>query len=130
MNVVRKIIGPSSKYDDSIPYAYIAKVKAINRDDNIINNYFSDTICGLITYLNKNRILPEETELFACYRKKEIPIDKKYCVSEDSKWLERPEICHSLEQHFKHFAEEQYKGHIEHGECSFDDRDREGSGPF
>lgn len=130
MNVVKKFIGPSSKYDDSIPFTYIAKVRILNNDTNLVNNYFSDTICGLIDYLNKNKIFPEDTELFACYRKKEIAIDKKYCVSEDGKWLERPEICHSLEQHFKQTIEEQYKGHFEHGECSFDDRDREGSGPY
>ena len=130
MNVIKKFIGPSSKYDKSIPFTYIAKVRILDNDQKLVNDYFSDTICSLISYLSKNKIIPEETELFACYRKKEILINKKYCISEDGKWLERPEICHSLEHHFKQFAEEQYKGHIEQGNCLFDDRDRGGSGPY
>ena len=119
-----------SKYDSSIPYTYIAKVKIFDRDDDLVNHYFADTICGVIEYLAANNILPEDVELFACYQKKEIPIDKKYCLSEEGKWLERPEICHSLEEHYKQTMEEQYKGHVELGDCSFDDRDREGSGPY
>jgi hypothetical protein len=130
MGIIRKFIGPNSKYDESIPYTYIAKVKILDREDNMINTYFSDTICGLIEYLASQNILPEEAKLFGCYKNREISIDKKYCISEDGKWLKRPEICHSLEQHYKQTMEEQYKGHIELGECSFDDRDREGSGPY
>jgi len=130
MGIIKKFVGPASKYDDSIPYTYIAKVKVMDRIDDLVNHYFADTICGLVEYLSQNNILPEDAELFACYQKKEIPIDKKYCISEDGKWLERPEICHSLEEHYKQSMEEQYKGHIEFGDCSFDDRDREGSGPY
>lgn len=130
MGIIKKFIGPSSKYDGSIPYTYIAKVRILDREDNIVNHYFSDTICGLIEYLDKNNILPEDVELFGCYLKKEIRIDKTYCISGEGKWLKRPEICHSLEEHYKQTMEEQYKGHIELGECSFEDRDREGSGPF
>jgi len=70
MGIIKKFIGPSSKYDDSIPYTYIAKVRIIERDDNLVNHYFSDTICGLIECLSSNNILPEDAELFACYQKK------------------------------------------------------------
>jgi len=130
MEIIKKFIGPSSKYDDSIPYTYIAKVKILDRYDNLVKHYFADAICGLIEYLSNNNILPEDAELFACYKKKEIPIDKKYCLSETGKWLERPEICQSLEEHYRQTVEEQYKGHVELGECSFEDRDCEGSGPY
>ena len=101
MGIIKKFVGPVSKYNDTIPYTYIAKVKMFDRDDDLVNHYFSDTICGLIECLTAKNILPEDAELFACYQKKEIPIDKKYCLSEAGKWLERPEICHSLEQHYK-----------------------------
>jgi hypothetical protein len=130
MGILKKFIGPSSKYDKKIPYTYIAKVKILEREDDLVNHYFSDTICGLIEYLSENNILPEDVELVGCYRNKEIPIDKKYCVSDEGKWLARPEICHSLEEHYKETMEEQYKGHVESGECSFEDRNREGSGPY
>ncbi len=85
MGILKKFVGPISKYDDSIPYTYIAKVRIIERDDSLVNHYFSDTICGLIEYLNSHNILPEDSELFACYQKKEIPIDKKYCLSDFQK---------------------------------------------
>ncbi len=132
MGIIRKFIGPKSKYDQSLPYTYIAKVPIIKGDDDesMMHYYFADTICGLVEYLDKNNIEPEEAELFGCYHKKEIPIDKKYCLSGNGKWLKRPDICHSLETHYQSTMEEQFKGHVELGECSFDDRDTRGSGPY
>ena len=130
MGIIRKVLGPKSKYNSTLPYTYIAKVAVIEGDDNLFNHYFADTICGLIEYLQERGIKPEEVELSGCYRDKEIPIDKKYCLSETGDWLKRPDICHSLETHYKESMEEQYKGHVELGECSFEDRDREGSGPY
>jgi hypothetical protein len=124
MGIVRKFLGPKSKYDPSIPYTYFAKVPIVEGNEDLVHYYFSDTICGLIEYLDKNNISPEEVELFGCYLKKEIPIDKKYCLSEDGSWLKRPDICNSLETHYKQTMEEQYKGHIPLGDCSFDDRER------
>lgn len=124
MGIVRKILGPKSKYDESIPYTYFAKVPIIEGNDELVHHYFSDTICSLIEYLDEHNIRPEEAELFGCYLKKEIPIDKKYCISENGKWLARPEICASLEEHYLKTMEEQFKGHTPLGNCSFDDRDR------
>jgi len=124
MGIVRKILGPKSKYDESIPYTYFAKIPIVAGDEDLVNYYFSDTICGLIEYLDENNISPEEVQLFGCYLKKEILIDKKYCLSEDGKWLKRPNICNSLETHFKQTMETQYKGHVALGDCSFDDRER------
>lgn len=132
MGIIKKIIGPKSKYDKSLPFTYIAKVPVIvgDKDESMMHYYFADTICGLIEYLDENNISPEEADLFGCYHQKEIAIDKKYCISPEGKWLKRPEICHSLEAHYQATMEEQYKGHIELGECSFDDRQRQGSGPY
>ena len=128
MGVVRKILGPKSKYNKSIPYTYFAKVPIVESDNDHVHCYFSDTICGLIEYLEENNIRPEEVELFGCYLKKEIPIDKKYCLTEDGKWLKRPDLCNSLETHYKQTMEEQYKGHIALGDCSFDDREHKVAG--
>ena len=124
MGIVRRFLGPKSKYDESIPYTYFAKVQIIEGNEDLIHHYFSDTICGLIEYLDENNIDPEEVELFGCYLKKEIQIDKKYCLSKDGKWLKRPGICNSLETHYLQTMEEQYKGHFALGDCSFDDRER------
>ncbi|GAB4286584.1 MAG: hypothetical protein Kow0098_01960 [Ignavibacteriaceae bacterium] len=130
MGIIRKFLGPSSKYDGNLPYTYIAKIPAVKGDKDIINYYFADTVCGLIEYLDEKNISPEDVSLFGCYKKREIPIDIKYCLSKDGEWLKRPDICRSLEKHYQETMEFQYKGHIESAECAFDDRDRTGSGPF
>lgn len=129
MGIIGKFLGPKSKYDPTIPYTYVAKVSVVPGNKDLANHFFSDTICGLIEYLDENLISPEEVELFGCYQKKEIPIDLKYCLDNKGKWLKRPDLCHSFEVHYKETLEEQYIGHIERGECSFEDRDRHGIGP-
>ncbi len=128
--IKRKIFGPRSKYDDTLPYTYMAKVRAIEGDDELFSYYFADTICGLIKYLHENDFKSEEVELYGLYQKKDILLEKKYCISGRGEWLRRPEICRSLEQQYNKTLEEQFKGHIEKNECSFEDRDRKGSGPY
>lgn len=130
MNIIRKFLGPKSKYDKSIPYTYIAKVSIIENDEELAHHYFSDTICGLIEYLDENKISGSEAKLFGCYLKKKIPIDITFCIDKQGEWLKRPELCHSLESHYAKTLEEQYKGHVEHGNCSYEDREREGAGPY
>lgn len=124
MGIVRKILGPKSKYNSSIPYTYFAKVPIIEGNEDLVHHYFSDTICGLIEYLDDHNIKPDEVELYGCYLKKEIPIDKNYCITPEGRWLKRPDICSSLEEHYKKTMEEQYKGHTALSSCSFEDRER------
>ncbi len=131
MSIIRKFLGPRSKYDKSLPYTYVAKIDVLNgqAEESMYNHYFSDTICGLIEYLDEQNIAPKEAELFGIYRDKEIPLETKYCTTRDGKWLKRPAICKALEGRYKKTLEERYKGHVAKGECAFDDRDRTGSGP-
>lgn len=129
MGIIRKIMGPKSKYDKSLPYTYLAKVPIIEGEDELFSYYFSDTICGLVEYLNERKIGPEEAELYGLYRKNEIKLDKNICSDSRGNWLLRPEICHVLEKHFEKTKDELYKGHKEFEECSFDDRERQGEGP-
>ena len=128
MSFIRKVLGPLSKYDKSLPYTYMAKVPAIEGDEELYSYYFADTICGLIEYLENHEIGPEGVELFGLYLKKEIPLEKEHCLSSNQQWLNRPEICRSLEAHYKKTLEESYKGHVEKEACSFEDRNRRGRG--
>lgn len=130
MGVLKKIVGPLSKYDNSLPYTYLAKTRVIEDDDTIINHYFADTICGLIEYLEKQKINPAEAELFGCYKEKEIALDKDPLLTEEGAWLKRPKLCKALEDFYRQSLDERYKGHEAHSDCSFDDREREGNGPF
>ena len=130
MKFVQKVIGPKSKYDKSLPYTYMARVNEIEGDDEIVSYYFSDTICGLVEFLDENDITPDQVHLFGILRKKETELSTENCISQDGKWLKRPDICKSLEAQYKNTLDERYKGHVADHECSFDDRDRDGSGPF
>lgn len=129
MSLKRKFLGPKSKYDKSLPYTYFAKVQIIEGDPELVSNYFADTICGLVEYLDKQNISPEEAELYGIYRKDEIKLDKNILVDNRGNWLLRPEICNSLEVYFEKTKNNIYKGHRELEECSFDDRERQGEGP-
>lgn len=132
MGIIRKFLGPKSKYDKSLPYTYEARVDALygQGDEPVYNYYQSDTICGLIESLDEKDIAPEEVQLFGIYLGKEIELETKFCTTRDGKWLKRPAICKALEGRYKKTLEERYKGHVANEECSFDDRDRQGSGPY
>ena len=109
-----------SKHDKTLPYTYEARISLVEGDE-LYNSYFSDTICGLIDYLDSHAIQPEQVQLFEIYQGKEFPINIEYCLTEEKAWLFRPDICRSFRKH--------YKGHIEEGKCSFKDRNRTGYGP-
>ena len=72
MGKTRKILGPLSKYDKSLPYTYTAEVQAIEGDDELVSHYFADTICGLVEYLDKNDIKPEDVKLFGLYLSRNV----------------------------------------------------------
>jgi hypothetical protein len=121
-SVLRKILGPKSKYDPTIPYTYMGKINMLSGSDfePIYVHCFADTLCGLVEYLKKYEVNADEVELYEVSSKGEKKIKKELCLSSTRQWLGRPEICHSLEGH--------YKGHINETCCSFRDRDRRGSG--
>lgn len=120
MNLVRKVLGPKSKYDASLPYTYEARVRIIEGED-AYNSYFSDTICGLADYLGQRGIKPDEAQIFEIYQEQERQIDAKLYATADNSWLSRPELCQTFKEH--------YPGHIQEGTCTFQDRDGEGGGP-
>jgi hypothetical protein len=113
VSILEKVVGPRSKFDKSLPYTYMARVETVEGIEDVYSYYFADTICGLIDYLDEHKIQPNYVELFGLYQKQEIPLEKDLCLSENNTWLNRPEICHSLETHYKDTLEEKYKGHSE-----------------
>lgn len=130
MSVLSLFVGPKSKRDKTLPYTYGARIDMLSglSDEPLYDYCYADTICGLIEYLDQHQVTPQEVELFGIYRQLEIPLEKEYCLNEEGHWLSRPAICRSLEEHFKESLEEQYRGHQEKQPCSFEDRDRKGSG--
>jgi hypothetical protein len=130
MSIRSALFGPASKYNRDIPYTYVARIQAIEGDEDLINEYFADTICGLIDYLKSHEIQPKDVRLLGLYLKQEIALDITYCINEQGDWLSPPRLCHELEEHYLQTMEHVYKGHVEHGACSYDDRNRQGSGPY
>ena len=120
MNLLSKVLGPKSKYDSGLPYTYEARIRMFE-EGNEYKSYFSDTICGLIEHLSRNRIAPPGGEIFEVYREREVIIDAKLFTTPEQEWLFKPDICRTFEQH--------YPGHIHAADCTFKDRGRGGTGP-
>lgn len=120
MDFLETVFGPKSKYDASLPYTYEARIRMFEEGDEY-KSYFSDTICGLIEYLDRKRIPPDGVAIFEVYAQRESPIDAQLFTTPDRRWLFKPDLCRTFEQH--------YPGHIHDRTCSFRDRGRSGTGP-
>lgn len=120
MSLIGKILGPKSKYDKSLPYTYEARIRMFEEGEDY-KSYFSDTICGLIEHLDRNRISPSGVEIFEVYLDQESPVDARLFTTPDRQWRFKPDICRTFEAH--------YPGHIQETTCTFKDRGRCGTGP-
>ncbi|RME34419.1 MAG: hypothetical protein D6786_04960 [Gammaproteobacteria bacterium] len=120
MKILDRLLGPASKHDPDLPYTYEARVPVVEGEE-LCNSYFSDTICGLIDYLEEHGIGPSQVSIYEIYQEEERPIDISLCVDAQGRWLHRPDLCRALQDH--------YKGHIYAAGCDFADRDRSGYGP-
>ncbi len=120
MALVRRFLGPSSKYDPDLPFTYEARVQVTPGTD-IFNSYFSDTICGLLEFLDANGFSAEETTVVEIYEGNETIMESEWLTDRGGRWLHKPDICRSLAPH--------YRGHIFKGGCDFQDRDPFVTGP-
>jgi len=121
MNMLARILGPKSKYDKSLPYTYEARIRIFDGEEEY-HSCFADTICGLVDYLKQRGIKPEDVQIIEVYQQGELPIDARLFTTPDYRWLFKPDLCRSFEEH--------YKGHIQQNSCSFKDRSCAGSGPW
>ena len=118
MGLLCNIAGPKSKYKKDIPYTYEAKVIVI---DDEYHSFFADTICALVEYLVEHNVEPDEVELYEIFKGEEKKLNKEYCVSDEGRWLIRKELCDAFT--------ERYPGHIHDSGCTFEDRERNITGP-
>lgn len=130
MGIADTIMGTRSTRDKKLPYTYEAWVDILDGQgrEPLFDHYLSSTLCGLIDYLDEKGIRPGDVRLNGVYRGKVTRLSSRLC-SKDGVWLKRPELCRSLEQHYCSTHDEAYRGHVEKGPCSFEDRERGGMGP-
>lgn len=121
MSLLRKILGPKSKYDHRLPYTYEARVK-VSGVEGMTESYVSDTLCALLERLGDEKAGLDEVTILEIRPEGEFPVHLEHCVGADGKWLRRPEACRSFEAH--------YAGHEKTGRCCYRDRSRETEGPF
>jgi hypothetical protein len=131
MNLARKILGPKSKYDQTLPFTYYAVAHREIGFEEFTQQYYADTICGLVRYLDKKNIPPEAVNLYGAYANgKDQELEISSCLDQNGNWLYRPDICESMETCYKNTKNDCYRGHFRKGRCNFDDRSRAGSGPY
>jgi hypothetical protein len=116
MGIVRTILGPKSKYLDELPFTYEARVQVVE-DLDITNTLVSDTICRLVEHLLKKGVDPTQVEIREVYPDREELIDQALYTNEEGRWLTRPFMCRSFQEH--------YPGHTAEGNCTFRDRSGE-----
>jgi hypothetical protein len=120
MSILRKILGPASKYDPRLPYTYEARVAT--GLPGMTETYVCDTLCGLLERLDAEKVEPADATLLEIRPEGEVPVLLEHCLSTSGRWLRRPEACRSFEAH--------YAGHERTGRCCYRDRSREPDGPF
>lgn len=121
MSILRKVLGPKSKYDGRLPYTYEARVD-VEGVPGMTQSWIDDTLCGLLEKLAEEDVAPSEATLREIRPEGEVPILVEHCVGADGKWLRRPEACRVFE--------ERYAGHERTGRCGYRDRSRQADGPF
>jgi hypothetical protein len=131
MGIVETVMGPRSKRDKGLPYTYEAWIDILGGrgSEPVYDHYFSNTICGLIDYLDEMGILPDEVRLYGVYRGRKTRLDNDVFTTGEGGWLKRPDLCLTLEKFYRQTRDEAYRGHFAEGWCLFEDRDRSGAGP-
>lgn len=121
MSILRRVLGPASKYDHRLPYTYEARTPVAGVP-GMTHSYVSDTLCGLLERLDDDKVEPAEATIREIRPEGEVPVLVEHCTGPDGRWLRRPEACRSFEAH--------YAGHEKAGRCCYRDRRREADGPF
>jgi hypothetical protein len=116
LRLIRRFLGPRSKYLNDLPFTYEASVCAVE-DPPIAYTLVSDTICRLVDHLDREGVAPDRVEIREVYPDRETLIRRSLYTSAEGEWLMRPAICRSLEVH--------YPGHTRGESCTFSDRDVE-----
>ena len=126
MSIIRTYRGPESKHDPRLPYTYEARVNTLGNlgSQEELLYYYSDTLCGLIEYLDQQQYAPGDVSLFALFQDEELALDPGP-MTRAGAWLRRPALCQSLEQHYQATGQKAYIGHEKNSDCSYTDRDRE-----
>ena len=123
-------VGNSAAADDGAGPAVIEELRKHPLPDGVDAVSVGADALAVIEYLEEDEIAPDSVQIFGAHLPEDILIDVESCTTDDGKWLRRPDVCRSLEERYKETLMDRYRGHVEGGGCSFEDRDRKGKGPF
>jgi hypothetical protein len=115
MGLIRKVLGPKSKYEKGIPNAYEARISLAGGDE-VTTTYLSDTICGLVEHLQAEGVDPATVEILERDPEQDVLLPRAIYTGCRGEWLARPALCRSFEA--------RYPGHIAADGCTFSDRDK------
>lgn len=121
MSILRRVLGPASKYDDRLPYTYEARV-VVTGVRGMSQAYVCDTLCGLLERLADEQASPADVTIAEIRPEGNVPILVAHCLASDGSWLRRPEACRMFEA--------RYAGHERSSRCCYRDRSRQADGPF
>jgi hypothetical protein len=102
------------KEDPRLPYTYQASLQVFEGDNDIVINWFSDTICGICGYLKKHKEDPNDITITECFDGKETVIPPDVYMN-DGEWLPKKELCKAHRRYGSEGNEEC---------CSFQHRDQ------
>ena len=131
MSILRKWLGPPSRYQRDIPHTYEARTDALRGQGTTpeIQSTFCETLCGLVEVLGARGFDPDEVEVFAVFHHQTVPLDISMLCDVAGRWMVRPSLCRALEQLYEATGDDRYRGHVEASACRYEDRSRRGIGP-
>jgi hypothetical protein len=58
--------------------------------EGMTHSYISDTLCGLLECLDREKVQPSEATILEIRPEGEFPVLLEHCTGPDGKWLRRP----------------------------------------
>ncbi len=103
-----------SRYNKDIPYVFHAKQQVIAGSDDLVRDWFGETLCSLCNHLNADGIEPDSVSIYECFGDEDVELPKQAYMGCNGQWLKEEGLC---------------EGHQCHGStvsktnCGFRDRD-------
>ena len=103
-----------SRYNKDIPYVFHAKQQVVAGCDDLVRDWFGETLCSLCNRLKEEEIDPNSVSIFECFDSADVEMPKQAYMSCDGKWREEQGLCEGHQCH---------GSTVSKANCGFRDRD-------